>query len=128
MKARDLISRIKQSVDEKENEIYDSLSEHVTKLKKHGQESIFDSLGFSGSNPSVENLIRVNAFLETTENLENRKEFEAHRDQLHALLEVKAKCLTSQVNLHKSFVSKVARGEAYSQAELDTMVTERDQL
>lgn len=122
LKTRDLISRIKQSVEDKENEIYDFLEEYVGKLKKEGHESVFDVLGLSGSSASIENLIRVNAFLETNQELENRKDFEAHRDKLHALLEVKAKYMTQLVNLHKDFVVKVTRGEKYSQSELDVLV------
>ena len=90
----------------------------VDRLKKHGDSSIFDIISAGGTS-SIENLIKVDAFLEKNKDLENKQDLEVLRDQLHAFLEVKAKIYGLQASLHGDYINKVGRGDKSLQADLD---------
>lgn len=66
LKTKDLISRISQSVSEKEDQIYEKFREagveHLRKSEEEG--GLLDFVGLASSIPSLDNLVKINAFIE----------------------------------------------------------------
>ena len=50
---------------------------------------MFDLIGMSNSIPSLENLVKINAFLQNNEELSNADELKELRNKLYGYLEIK---------------------------------------
>lgn len=112
LKTKDLISRITQSMGEKEQAIYDKFEEAgLDNLQKDDEYGLFDYIGLSYAIPSLENLVKINAFLEKSEDLSNVGELKELRNKLYGYLEVKTQCTRLEANIHSEFVAKVSMGE-----------------
>jgi hypothetical protein len=63
---REQLAKILQIIEAKENEIYDRLINEfgIANITKHGQEGVFDLLGFSTGEPSFNNLTLVEAAIQ----------------------------------------------------------------
>jgi hypothetical protein len=97
LKVRDLIDRIIQQVEEKENEIYEQLEEAgVSKLKMNGTDSgLFDILGLSTGNASIGNFSLLEAFMEKNPD----SNLKSQHQKLHSYLGVKYRALEAKAEI-----------------------------
>lgn len=108
LKVRDLIDRIIQQVEEKENGIYDQMEElGITKIRRHGTNAgLFDTLGLSSGNPSISNFTLLEAFMDKTP--EGRQEYKNIHQRLHSYMGAKYRALDAKADILKDFITKIA--------------------
>ena len=113
LKVRDLIDRIIQQVEEKENEIYEQLEDAgIQKLRRHGSSGgILDTLGLSSGNASIGNLNTIEAAMQNNE--QAREQLRHIQQKLHSYIGVKYSALDAKADVYNDFIGKVAKGDKF---------------
>jgi hypothetical protein len=112
LKVKDQIDRIIQQIEDKEDDLYRSAEGFgVERLKKHHDSSFMDIFGLSKGNPSIENLVKIEAALKKSDG--DHKELAHIRNKLHSYIGVKATAFDIKVQLQDAFVEKVSKDDLY---------------
>ncbi len=99
--ARDGLERVITQINDREDEITAGLG--VDRLRTHGDESIFDTIGFARGSLSLENLSIIRGAWQETGN----EDLAAAYSQLCHLVKVRAEAVKLQADIQCSYSEKV---------------------